>query len=106
VSRAVHTSGLVIASTFEANDLQEGVMMEYLIDQTAQYALEEVAALKEVLYATVRSAIHRGEVVATKRDRDWLVRGSDVIAWMPHRWTPASGGAQRDPLPSLPRRPW
>ena len=61
-------------------------MMDDVIDLSADYPLEEVAALKGVSYATVRSAIVRGEVAANTSGRVWTVRGADVVAWTPHHW--------------------
>ncbi len=60
--------------------------MDDAIDPSADYPVEEVAALKGVPFATVRSAIVRGELAANTRARVWLVRGADVEAWTPHYW--------------------
>ena len=49
--------------------------MNDAIDPSADYPIEEVAALKGVSYATVRSAIVRGELAANTSGRVWLVRG-------------------------------
>ncbi len=59
--------------------------MEGKIDTSATYAVEEVAALKGVPYAIVRSAIVRGELAANTSGRVWTVRGADLVAWTPHR---------------------
>jgi excisionase family DNA binding protein len=69
--------------------------MDNDVDPSATYPIEEVAALKGVPYATVRCAILRGEVPAIRRGRAWLVRGVDVVAWRPRRWTPVDHDADR-----------
>jgi excisionase family DNA binding protein len=69
--------------------------MEHTIDQLAHYRVEEVAALKGVPYATVRSAILRGEVTAIRSGRDWVVRGADVVAWTPRPWKPVEHDAEQ-----------
>ena len=46
-----------------------GWMMDDGIDLSAHYPIEEVAALKGVPYATVRSAIVRGERKQTSRSK-------------------------------------
>ncbi len=60
--------------------------MDEALDPSANYPVEEVAALKGVPYATVRSAIVRGELAANTNGRVWLVRGADLVAWVPHHW--------------------
>jgi len=61
-------------------------MMDDVIDPSADYPVEEVAALKGVPYATVRSAIVRGALAANTSGRVWLVRGADLVAWVPYHW--------------------
>jgi excisionase family DNA binding protein len=58
------------------------------IDPDADYAPEEVAAIKGVTYASVVAAIGRGELAATKTGRGWTIRGRDVAAWNPWWWHP------------------
>lgn len=69
--------------------------MDNAVDQSATYAVEEVAALKGVPYATVRSAILRGELPADRSGRHWLVRGADVAAWTPQHWKPVDHDPDR-----------
>jgi excisionase family DNA binding protein len=69
--------------------------MDEGIDPSAGYPVEEVAAIKGVSYATVRSAILRGEIPAVRSGRDWQVRGADVVAWTPGPWKPIDHDADR-----------
>jgi excisionase family DNA binding protein len=57
--------------------------MDTPIDPAATYAIEEVAALKGVSYAHVRTAIVRGELPATRKGTTWTIRGADAVAWNP-----------------------
>jgi excisionase family DNA binding protein len=69
-----------------------GRRVDDAIDPEATYAVEEVAALKGVTDAAVRSAIVGGELVADRTGRTWRVRGDDLLAWEPRRWRPVVPG--------------